>query len=84
MTLKSRVRELEEENSCLRFNATYLIGAPVRFWTGLIEGPGRTGKTYTDARIMGGSAVVYVRDDAGKNIGAVCLSHIKSVEGGAR
>ena len=97
MNIKDKVHALEEENAMLRWNAAHPVSAgqhPVRFWTGVREGEGRTGMAYTPAYIIGGSAGVYIRqlapgctvEPAGlrvswtdRNIGFVCLSHVEVI-----
>jgi hypothetical protein len=77
MRMNDRIRALETENAVLRFNAEHNIGTPVRFWTGVREGQGRVGTTWTEAQIMGGhTSVVYIRDLFGKNVGSVSLTHV--------
>ena len=80
MRMEQERRLLREENAVLKFNAAHNVGVTVRFWTGLREGEGRIGVTWTDARIMCEHAVVYVRDEQGKNVGAISLTHIEPVE----
>jgi hypothetical protein len=86
MSMKERIRELEAKNLMLRWNMVFPQACgphPVRFWTGLREGPGRTGVAYSAATILGGCAGVYIREivpgclsSSGRNIGFVCLSHV--------
>lgn len=61
------------------FNATYPVGAPVRYWTGTKDGPGKPSKTRTQARVLGGhTPIVWVEDVAG----CLALSHVEPVVGG--
>ncbi|HWR36407.1 MAG TPA: hypothetical protein VN622_11110 [Clostridia bacterium] len=69
------------------FNARYPVGTSVRFWSGLREGEGQLGTTWTDAQMLSGNtAVVYVRDFNGNNRGSMSLTHVQPLEseGGAR
>jgi hypothetical protein len=68
--------ELMVENWNLKTNSQPI---EVRFWTGAREGEGRLGKTWTPAQMMSGTAVVYIRDSQGKNVGAVALSHVEAI-----
>lgn len=76
-----------EENSVLRWNASHQEGQRVRFWTGVREGEGRTGTAWTQAMMLGAdssgrgghTAVVYIRDDQGRNVGCVSLTHVESL-----
>jgi hypothetical protein len=71
-------RLLREENAVLKWDAAHKAGTRVRFWTGPREGEGKTGIAYTEAQLMAsGTAVVYIRDDNGKNIGCVSLTHVE-------
>lgn len=78
-----KVRELEAQNIALlveNFNLKYPVGVTVRFWTGVREGQGRTGKTWTDAMLAShGLPIVYIRDEAGKNVGCVALTHVEVI-----
>jgi hypothetical protein len=66
--------ELEADN----FNLKHKVGCAVRFWTGMREGEGRAGHTWTEASLAhSGHAVVYLRDSDGKNVGMVLLSHVE-------
>jgi hypothetical protein len=59
---------------------TVAAGTPVRFWTGLREGEGRTGTIrYDGVYECGGTAGVYIRADDGKAVGFVCLSHVEEI-----
>jgi hypothetical protein len=50
----------------------------VRFWTGLKEGDGVLGNTWSPAELLGGhTPVVYVRELSGKNRGAIALTHVE-------
>lgn len=65
-----------------RFNAANQVGAKVRFWTWTREGEGKTGTTWSAAmRAASGHPVVYIRDDQGKNIGSVSLTHVEPIGG---
>lgn len=56
------------------WNARYPVGTPVRYWTGLREGPGKTGETRAAAEVLKGhTAVVWVTGLAG----CVALSHVE-------
>ena len=64
-------------------------GTHVRFWTGIRQGPGRTGTlTYDGIHDVGGTPCVYIRGDEprlvldGKplyNVGAVALTHVDEI-----
>lgn len=65
------------------FNARHAVGAPVRYWPGLKEGPGVESMTRTPAQVLGGhTAVVWVngRPDC------IAITHIDVLaqEGGAK
>jgi hypothetical protein len=87
MRMREKVQVLEAENATLRWNIAHPQASgphPVRFWTGLREGEGRTGVAYSAACILGNSAGVYIRETVprctlhpGRNIGFVCLSHVE-------
>jgi hypothetical protein len=54
----------------------FKVGAKVRYWTGLKEGPGREGEiSYDGIYECGGTKVVYVRGR-----GAVALTHVEPIE----
>lgn len=58
------------------FNAEHPEGTPVRYWTGLREGPGRESVTRSAAWVLGGhTPVVRVQDHAA----CVALSHVEAV-----
>ena len=80
LSVKAELEALRAENALLKWNDAHLMIVPVRFWTGAKEGPGRMGKTYSKATIVGGSAVVYIRDESGKNVGCVCLTHVEPIQ----
>lgn len=88
MRMERERQLLREENSMLKWNAKYSEGQRVRFWTGLREGEGRTGTAWTQAVMLGAdssgkgghTAVVYIRDDQGRNVGCVSLTHVEPIE----
>lgn len=50
-------------------------GTPVRFWTGIREGEGRTGKlSYDGVYEIGGTPCVYIG-----GAGAVALTHVEEI-----
>jgi len=56
----------------------WTVGTPVRFWTGVREGEGRTGTIkHEGVHQVGGTDCVYVRSDDGVSIGAVALTHVE-------
>lgn len=56
------------------WNAELPVGTPVRYWTGVREGAGRTGETRTTAQVAGGhTAVVWVTGHGAY----VALSHVQ-------
>jgi hypothetical protein len=59
---------------------TAAVGTPVRFWTGLREGEGKTGAIcYEGVYEVGGSAGIYILGDDDKAVGFVCLSHVEEI-----
>lgn len=55
-------------------------GTPVRFWTGLREGEGRTGKlSYEGVYTIGGTPCVYIGPVDGRAVGAVALTHVEKI-----
>lgn len=71
----TRERELEVEN----WNLKHPIGTPVRYWTSVREGPGKTGETRSVAEMLGGhTPVVWVTGEGG----CVALTHVDVVKAG--
>ncbi len=61
---------------CQLFNERFPIGSEVRYWLGAREGPGREGKTRSEAFVLGnGSPCVFLAGIAG----CVALSHVEPV-----
>jgi hypothetical protein len=79
----NRERILIDDNNRLqveRWNLEYGIGQAVRFWTGLREGEGKTGKTTYKACVLGGHTPgVYILRDDGKNVGFVAFTHVEPI-----
>jgi hypothetical protein len=52
------------------------VGALVRYWTGVKDGPGKIGEVKFDGiyELASGQAVVYIR-----GVGAVALSHVEPI-----
>jgi hypothetical protein len=58
------------------FNAKNPVGTPVRYWTGLKEGPGKESKTRSRAEILSGhTPVVWVENESG----CICLTHVQVI-----
>jgi hypothetical protein len=59
-------------------NSTDLpIGTPVRYWTGIREGEGKTSHTRTEVRMLGGhTPVVWVEGEPS----CIALTHVESIE----
>lgn len=58
------------------WNAAHPIGTLVRYWTGVREGEGRTGRTRSAAELLGGhTPVVWVTGP----VGCVALGHVEVV-----
>jgi len=73
-------RDIVKSEAVRHWNGNYPAGTAIRFWTGKREGEGRTGRTYSAAERLGGhTPVVYVRDDEGRNCGAIALSHVEPI-----
>lgn len=67
-------RAREQAHDVERFNQKWPVGTKVRYWTGLREGPGKEGKTSTDAELLGGhTAVVWIEGASG----CVALTHVE-------
>lgn len=65
--------EAEEWNRWFERRRLPVLGAPVRYWTGVREGPGTAGVTRTGAEVLGGhTAVLWVEGVAG----AIALTHV--------
>lgn len=60
------------------FNKKNPVGTPVQYWTGVKEGPGKTGATRSEAQVLGGhTAVVWITGC----VGCVALSHVEVSNG---
>lgn len=59
------------------WNSAHPIGTPVRYWTGMREGLGEISKTVTPAKLICGTAVVWIADVQG----CVALSHVEALHG---
>ena len=58
------------------FNHHYPIGTPIRYWTGIREGEGKSGETRSEATLLGGhTPVVWVTGHAA----CIALSHIEPI-----
>ncbi len=67
------------------WNATVLVGTPVRYWTGVREGEGKTGRTRSTAYLLGASSdqpghtpVVFVEGEGS----CIALTHVQPVADG--
>lgn len=57
-----------------KFNQTFGIGTPIRYWSGVRRGPGRTSVTRSHACVLSSDlAVVFVDGHPG----AIALSHVE-------
>ena len=58
-----------------KWNLTYAVGTPVRYWKGLRMGPGEgiISETTTTAQVVGDAAVVWVEDEAS----CIALTHVE-------
>lgn len=56
------------------FNEAHVVGAAVRYWTGLREGSGRESRTRSSAQVMCDHAVVWVEGQAS----CIALSHVEA------
>ena len=71
MTTRPKQKKLVET-----WNAAHPIGTPVRYWTGVREGDGKTSKTRSEAQLLSGhTAVVWMEAESG----CVCLSHVEAL-----
>jgi hypothetical protein len=62
----------------------WTVGTPVRFWTGVREGEGRTGTLKHDGvHECGGTPGVYIAPVDGRAVGFVALTHVERLDGGA-
>jgi hypothetical protein len=59
------------------WNAAHSVGTTVRYWTGAREGEGRESTTRSEAAEMCGSAVVWIKGQAG----CIALSHVEVLAG---
>lgn len=78
MTSIDHINRIKKEKQlCEQFNEMYPVGTVVMYWTGVREGnPSGTGKTRSEAEMLGGhTAVVWVE---GKG-SCISLSHIEVV-----
>lgn len=55
------------------WNARYPVGTPVRYWSGVMEGPGVESVTRSEAWYCSGAPVVAVKGKAG----GISLTHIR-------
>ena len=74
-TMEKRRREAQV--AAERFNAQHPAGTAVRYWTGVVEGEGRLGKTRSEAYVMGGHTAVVALEGLA---GVISLSHVQPVE----
>ena len=74
--LPFRPPSLEElQHQVDEFNLKYPVGTNVKYWPGTRHSVPKLGKTWTDARVMGGhTPVVYV-----EGAGAIALSHVEPI-----
>lgn len=69
----NRVKNSIKAKTVEMFNRNNPVGTPVRYWTGAIEGEGKTGKTRSEAQLLGGhTPVVWVDTHAA----CVALTHV--------
>ncbi|MFC6080995.1 hypothetical protein [Sphaerisporangium aureirubrum] len=60
------------------WNAAVPLGTLVRYWTGRREGEGQTGRTRTEARLLGGhTPVVWVTGESS----CIALTHVQPATG---
>lgn len=69
MTLKRETKIMEA------FNAKNPVGTPVRYWTGLREGEGRTSTTRSEASLLSDHAVVWVEGQSS----CISLTHVEAI-----
>lgn len=66
----------EQQELVNQFNLDCPIGSPVRYWTMLREGEGKTSQTRSEAQLLSGhTAVVWVEDHPA----CIALSHIQPI-----
>ena len=74
ISMKKVTKKLQGEVD--RFNKKAMVGAPVRYWTGLREGDGVVSKTRTEAMVLSGhTAVVWVEGHPA----CIALSHVDTL-----
>ncbi|MEV6344155.1 hypothetical protein [Actinoplanes sp. NPDC051851] len=68
-------RTARETARTIEWNERYAIGTPVRYWTGVREGAGKTSRTRTEADLLGGhTAVVWVDNEPS----CIALTHVQA------
>lgn len=65
----------DAQDAADHWNAAHPIGTPVRYWTWLREGDGKTSKTRTLAQSMGSHASVWVDGEAS----CISLTHVEAI-----
>lgn len=65
---------------CQAWNVRHEIGTPVRYWSGVKEGPGKTGVTTSEAFLLGGHTPSVLIDTCR---GCVALTHVEAIGDGA-
>ena len=72
--MASKQQQKREHAAVDAFNERYPVGTPVRYWTMLREGPGKTGETRSTAQVLSGhTAVVWVTGQPG----CIALTHVE-------
>jgi len=69
-------RSAEAQGAVDRFNSDHLVGSPVRYWTMLRRGEGKTSTTRSKAENLHGTAVVWVEGHSG----CISLTHIEVLD----
>ncbi len=74
--MKQRKYSLTAEKKAVeQWNKKHVVGTIVRYWKGLRAGdPSGTSATRSEASIIGGTAVVWVEDEAS----CIALSHVEA------
>jgi hypothetical protein len=75
--LAERQRRAQHEQTIAAFNEANPPGALVRFWTGFREGPGKEGRIYHVATLLGGHTPVAWIEGAGS---CVALTHVEAID----
>lgn len=73
MTIKATAAD---KQAVTQFNSLHPIGTPVRYWTGIREGDGKTSFTRTQAHLLSGhTPVVWVNGEAS----CIALTHVEPI-----